>query len=905
MLTCPKGVVSPALINAHDHLGWTYNRPADWGTERYEHRHDWRKGLRGHTAITVKGAATADQKAWGELRNVMAGTTAIAGSGGADGFLRNIDKNYSNSEGLSRVDIYYNTFPLGDSDGKMLTDSCDYGGIDKTDVLQHRCYFPHVAEGIGAEAENEFKCLSGTGTGSVDLASANSAFVHLIGMNAIDGDTLAKKGTAVIWSPRSNISLYGNTAPVTMFDRQGVLIGLGTDWTPSGSINILREFKCALDLNKNNFGNYFTAKKLWKMATINNATALRLAEVIGAIRPGMVADISIFYGNNDDPYQSVVDAGDEGVALVMRGGLPLYGDAAIMAGIPGGQEGCEEIGDVCGSLKTACVMRETGKTFAGLSSANKNSYNLFFCGTPDSEPLCVPSRTGDANPYTGVPASDDKDGDGIKDGADNCPDVFNPVRPMDSGKQADSDNDGIGDACDPCPASNQDCFPPDPDDKDGDGIPNGADNCPYNANPDQADADKDNTGDACDSCADYANPGFGSCAPVPIYSIKQGIVKPGETVTTHGVVTGIKGTNLFIQVPEEELDTVTGIQYSGIFVAASKFVEMPLAGEYIYVSGTVVNSYGQIQLGNITKIEIANVIMKTPDPVIVLPGAIKTGGADSEKYNGVLVSVENIAVTDPDLGYGEFEVAGGLRADDLLFAYPAVTINDVFQKLTGPLLFAYGDAKIEPRNAGDMLAQSCTVTGCDNAWSQCDSVSGRCAAKPGFCAEDKDCTAQKPLCNKTTNLCETDSSDMLKNGGFESWTKAAGNPDSWHGAKSTFSGKLYTASAHSGTNSCRLINATATHKRFTNLPITLAAGDYTCTYFVRGHGDIRNGFYSNNTSADYKYTAWTNVNSTSWQKVTYSFTLAVDVAEVFELVFSVANTNSDRDDIQIDDVICK
>ncbi len=43
-------------------------------------------------------------------------------------------------------------------------------------------------------------------------------------------------------------------------------------------------------------------------------------------------------------------------------------------------------------------------------------------------------------------ASIDSDGDGLLDGCDDCPDVYNPV-------QADVDADGLGNACDPCPTT--------------------------------------------------------------------------------------------------------------------------------------------------------------------------------------------------------------------------------------------------------------------------------------------------------------------------------------------------------------------------------------------------------------------------------------------------------------------
>ncbi len=79
-ISCADQLVSPGLINAHDHIGWIHAYPAEW-TERFDHRHDWRKGKRGHTRVSAGGQGNADNKMWGELRQVMSGTTSMSGSG--------------------------------------------------------------------------------------------------------------------------------------------------------------------------------------------------------------------------------------------------------------------------------------------------------------------------------------------------------------------------------------------------------------------------------------------------------------------------------------------------------------------------------------------------------------------------------------------------------------------------------------------------------------------------------------------------------------------------------------------------------------------------------------------------------------------------------------------------------
>ena len=67
--------------------------------------------------------------------------------------------------------------------------------------------------------------------------------------------------------------------------------------------------------------------ELWTLATATN-------DVLGQLKEGLVGDVSIFIATSDrKDHRAVVRAGVEDVALVVRSGLPMYGDAAIMEGL--------------------------------------------------------------------------------------------------------------------------------------------------------------------------------------------------------------------------------------------------------------------------------------------------------------------------------------------------------------------------------------------------------------------------------------------------------------------------------------------------------------------------------------------------------------------------------------------
>jgi len=713
VIACAKGVVSPGLINAHDHLTYTQNFPGDWGTERYEHRHDWRKGIRGHTKIPYSGGANQKQVTWGEMRQVLSGTTSIAGSGKAMGFLRNLDK--TAQEGLNQDPVYYNTFPLGDSGGMLLAEGCDYPGIDGKWVLDTDCYIPHVAEGIDKETRNEFICLSNDANGGIDLTEPNSVFIHGVGLKAMDGAELAANSTAIVWSPRTNISLYGNTAPVTMYDRQGVLLALGTDWTPSGSINMQRELQCAAYMNDYHYDGYFSSRDLWLMATTYAATALAVDDAVGLLKPGLAGDVAIYRNNGaTDYYRAIIDSNVEDTVLVLRSGFPLYGDADVMGAIPKGQEECEEIpGGVCGIQKTICTERETGMSFSLLQSSNSGSYGLFFCDTPPGEPTCVPMRPGE---YTGESNPDDSDGDGIVNDEDNCPDVFNPVRPLDGDSQADHDFDGTGDMCDPCPmdADTEECSPPDPNDKDADGIVNYEDNCPVEYNPEQTDTDEDGMGDLCDPCPEYANPENSAC-PGTIYDVKTGAMPVGSKVLLEGVVTGVADPRFFIQVPEELQDDELGCQFSGIYVYVPTGnpgeLTIPKRGDYVMIAAKVVDWYGQLQLNYIQTLEIVESDVALPQPVEVLTADVGAGGELADAYEAVLVTVTDGMVSElnPPAGPGdedptnEYVLDGVLTVNDFMFLTDPFPVLDDVLTVTGVLRWSNNDSKLEPREEEDVI----------------------------------------------------------------------------------------------------------------------------------------------------------------------------------------------------------
>jgi outer membrane protein OmpA-like peptidoglycan-associated protein len=110
----------------------------------------------------------------------------------------------------------------------------------------------------------------------------------------------------------------------------------------------------------------------------------------------------------------------------------------------------------------------------------------------------------------------DRDGDGVIDSADKCPDVKGPAE---TGGCPDRDGDGVLDAADKCPDVNGPAVTAGCPDRDGDGVLDAADKCPDIKGPAETagcpDRDGDGVLDEGDKCPDQAGPADNQGCPVP------------------------------------------------------------------------------------------------------------------------------------------------------------------------------------------------------------------------------------------------------------------------------------------------------------------------------------------------------------------------------------------------------
>jgi cytosine/adenosine deaminase-related metal-dependent hydrolase len=363
------GLIFPGLIDTHNHILFDVFDETDWAPlQSYGNHNQWTNEARYGAMVDAKqylngeGSSPVDYGCeldkYGELKGLVAGTTSIVGAANPANracyrsVARTIDQT-PNGLGTDKIQVA-TLFPsTAAADGV-----CANFGSAKTDA-----YVIHVAEGIDQTARNEFATLGTVTTTDGCLYAAKTAIVHGAALLDPQLTTMAQDGMSLVWSPRSNVFLYGGgtdltaTANIPLALSKGINVALAPDWSIGGSQNLLDELRFADHVDNTVWGDQITPQMLVQMVTTHAARALGLDAVLGSLDVGKKADVMVIGGDGCGPYDALLAATPAEVRLVLVGGVALYGDAALKSLGPA-SPGCEDL-DVCGQPKFVCMAAQS------------------------------------------------------------------------------------------------------------------------------------------------------------------------------------------------------------------------------------------------------------------------------------------------------------------------------------------------------------------------------------------------------------------------------------------------------------------------------------------------------------------------------------------------------------------
>jgi imidazolonepropionase-like amidohydrolase len=388
-----QGVIAPGLVDVHNHILYDIFDNDDWYPAKvYQNHNQWTTEARYTAMLDVKqclandaqgkptwcaqtsyGTTTGNVRCeldkYGEIKGLIAGTTSIVGLPGTGAacfgsLARSIDvaENGLGTDAIQTSSLFPPSSP---------STVCTNFTSGKTTA-----FVVHVGEGTDATAEGEFAQLGSITAPASCLYAPQTTITHGTAFTQADFMTMAQHQMKLVWSPQSNVSLYGATADIPTALDAGVTIALGPDWSMGGSPNMLDELRFADGWDNAHFGDRLTTRDLVVMATEHGAQALALDAKLGKLAPGYLADLAVFAGDRAAPYDAIVAAHPSEVRLVMVGGTVLYGDAGLVAAGPA-QPGCEMI-DICGVPKFICVAttdtaNKLDQTLAQIQSALSQS----------------------------------------------------------------------------------------------------------------------------------------------------------------------------------------------------------------------------------------------------------------------------------------------------------------------------------------------------------------------------------------------------------------------------------------------------------------------------------------------------------------------------------------------------
>lgn len=317
------GYIFPGLLDTHNHCHW--NSIPLWrpGTV-YANRYAWQATDAYQTEVRGPFDDLEDAGLWheslkyGEIRAMLGGSTLIQGSDGTpQGYLvRNL------------APWPWRCYSLvGDVTSISRETFMEYQAMAAAGSL--RRLFLHAGEGKRDDprSQAEFDYLLANGG-----LFPGVVLIHSVAFDRSDYETMAAYGVRMVWSPKSNEVLYGETADILAALAAGVTVSLAPDWSISGSDNLLEELKVADAYSREHLGGALTPQDLFAMATIIAADVAGidgpdapLGERLGRLAPGYQADLFLAPVLDDDPFASLLLTTPEDIELVLIDGVPVCG----------------------------------------------------------------------------------------------------------------------------------------------------------------------------------------------------------------------------------------------------------------------------------------------------------------------------------------------------------------------------------------------------------------------------------------------------------------------------------------------------------------------------------------------------------------------------------------------------
>jgi 5-methylthioadenosine/S-adenosylhomocysteine deaminase len=383
-----KGLIYPGLIDTYnatlydvfDENDWAptavYASPSGWFSDpRYGALVNAKQYLNGEAGSPVDYGCEMEK--YGELKALIAGTTSTVSVTGSTSracygsLARTIDQ-ATNDLGAD----YIQTSTIFPSTG-----AADAVCANFVDNSTH-AYLINIAEGTNAAALNTFDQLGTVTTADGCLYAPQTAIVHGTALGDAAFATMAAQGMNLVWLPHSDVTLYDQSANVPLALAKGINVSLGTNWSITGSHNLLDELRFADQVDDTRWGNVLSAYDLVQMVTTNAAKTLHLQNVLGSIDVGKKADLTVVAGTCSDPWSTLLHARPRDIRLVLVGGVALHGDPVLQPAAPS-VPGCETV-DVCGAPKFTCVAEsggtvtnKFGQTYAEILATLTNAFAAY------------------------------------------------------------------------------------------------------------------------------------------------------------------------------------------------------------------------------------------------------------------------------------------------------------------------------------------------------------------------------------------------------------------------------------------------------------------------------------------------------------------------------------------------